>query len=356
MDIIKKILDSQPTISFATFGNHKIASSNRKFNNFFEVSNEEISKRLIDARDIFSIITDKWIDDRLREHEKPFKISFYRDGKDYIFDVYLSITYIDDYCLYIYTMMDITELEMLKRREFNQAKMASIGELSLGLTHEVNTPLTYIKGNIELIEMDIEYIRDSELEECFYGNIQAIKDGVERINTIIELLKEYSSTKNENVGEIDLIQAVFDTFQLIYSRSKNISRIYLNGRELIFNNPPFEKELLRTKLAVNRLAQIFLILINNSLDEFALSDLKFEDRFIKIEIENYKNSAKISVKDNGGGIDEKIKSKIFEPFISGKSQCGMGLGLNIAKKIIEESGGKIYAENIENGAVFTIEI
>ena len=90
--------------------------------------------------------------------------------------------------------------------------MISIGELSLGLTHEVNTPLTYIRGSADLMEMDIDLINNIELKELFSENLTAIQNGVERIQTIIDLLQEYGSNCHEISQTLDLKDIVYDVF------------------------------------------------------------------------------------------------------------------------------------------------
>lgn len=356
---IKKLLDSQPTISFGTFRQHKIVVSNKKFNNFFNIKREDVEKEKVDSRDVLSFINDSWLDNMLTHPETPYKIHLHKYGKDYVFDVYLSITYINENCLYIYSMLDITELEKLKRVEFNHTQMASIGKLSLGLTHEINTPLTFIKGGLELIEMEIESCSLSQDQQDFIdSNMFAVKNGVERIETIVELLKEYSasSVETKNPEGVNIAEVIHDVHQLIYNRSKFISNIYLNEEKLILEKIP-QKTCSSGNIGKQKLGQVLIVLLNNSLDELTRSKLPFEERFIKIKTQKYENGkTAISVIDNGGGIREDIFKRLFEPFVSGKHQCGIGLGLNIAKKIIEDRGGKITAFNIDDGAVFRIEI
>jgi len=356
MKYINKILNSQPTISFATFRDMKIVISNKGFNNFFEIKEKEIDLKLVDIRDILSIVNNDWIEKMLSEPQQPYHLKFYKQGIEYYFNIYLAINHIDEQCLYVYTMLDVSELERLKERELNQAKMVSIGELSLGLTHEINTPLTYIKGNIELMEMDISEIKNDSLEKMFHQNISSIKDGSLRIQTIIELLQEYQSSVEHTGETININETIYNSFQLTYNRSKYISQIYFNNQVMSVNMNSINQHIFHIKTIQKiKLEQVLVILISNSLDELTSSEIDFDNRFIKIDVENLDNNkVLISVKDNGGGIDENIKDKIFDAFISGKTQSGLGLGLNIAEKIIKDSFGTISAYNIENGALFKL--
>jgi C4-dicarboxylate-specific signal transduction histidine kinase len=103
-----------------------------------------------------------------------------------------------------------------------------------------------------------------------------------------------------------------------------------------------------------RLEQVWIIILNNALDEYAKSKLPFEQRFIDIQVSKNLDTIKVSIKDNAGGIEESILPHIFEIFKSSKPQSGMGVGLNIAKSIVEDHGGEIIARNEDGGAVFEI--
>ncbi len=105
-----------------------------------------------------------------------------------------------------------------------------------------------------------------------------------------------------------------------------------------------------------RIEQVFVIIINNALDSLVhISD--FHARLLEITIDNEYDFVVICFKDNGGGIDEEILPKIFDPFESNKKEGGgMGIGLNVAKRIISDHNGKIIPSNHENGALFELYI
>ncbi len=348
--LLKKLFDAQPMISFATSGDYKLVSWNRGFENFFE------SKLAYDRdiRDIVPTINDKWIDEMLLKPYQPKKINFSKGQDNYVFNAYFNISYVERACLYIYTFVDVTELEELKDREYLQAKMVSIGELSLGLTHEVNTPLTYIRGSADLMEMDLSLIDDMNLKELFEENLKAIQNGVERIQLIIDLLQEYGSNCNEVSQVLDLTDVIYDIYLFLYHKSKYIANIYFNGELL---NQDYKRihcldESKYVTFPKNQLIKILLVILQNSLEQLSISHILFEERRIDISIKKHGYFSEILIEDNGGGIPENILKNLFKPFTSGKSQSGMGLGLNIAKKMIEGNGGKIFAENSQNGAVF----
>jgi signal transduction histidine kinase len=102
-------------------------------------------------------------------------------------------------------------------------------------------------------------------------------------------------------------------------------------------------------------AQVILNLILNAKDVLIERDIKNPTILIKIDVKNEK--VFVSVSDNGGGVEESIIEKVFEPYFSTKKTAGTGLGLYMSKMIIEEKmGGKLFVENSEEGAMFCIKI
>ena len=104
----------------------------------------------------------------------------------------------------------------------------------------------------------------------------------------------------------------------------------------------------------NRLEQVWIILINNALDEFEKGTIPYEKRRIDVRCECTKELATITVSDNAGGIPETMLDGIFDFAISGEKKKSMGIGLNVAKAIIEKHGGTIKVRNENNGAAFKI--
>jgi C4-dicarboxylate-specific signal transduction histidine kinase len=360
MDLVKKVLNGQPTLACMIMDNC-IVYGNRKFNDFFSIESESTQIEIPIMEFNRYIETERGciqdlLDDFSREPDNKHRVTVKRDNTDYIFDVYVNISYIDEEVTYIVTMLDITELEEMKARELQQTKLASLGQIAMGIAHEINTPLTYIRGNIELMEFDIESMVSSEDDkEYFFNTTKVIKDGVSRIGLIVETMKEYSNKGGDKVAETNLFETIITAFNMIHNRSKYITEIYING-EVLVPNMEISDSIIR-EINRTRMEQVWVIILNNALDELSSSPHQFSNRFINIDItENSSGRAVVSFKDNGGGISESIIEKIYQPFISGKSQSGMGLGLHIAKKILSDHDSEIVAYNRDGGAVFEITI
>lgn len=117
-----------------------------------------------------------------------------------------------------------------------------------------------------------------------------------------------------------------------------------------------EHEHFKVKGYPNEFKQVVLILLSNAKDVFVEKGMK--DGKVDIKIENDWKKGRLIFEDNGGGIPtELLPDKLFNAYVSTKGEKGTGIGLQIAKMIIEENmGGKIWAENYERGARFTIEL
>ena len=103
-----------------------------------------------------------------------------------------------------------------------------------------------------------------------------------------------------------------------------------------------------------RIEQVWIVIINNALDELVRIE-NYELRMLSINIIKNEDNIIIRFKDNAGGIPTNIINKVFDPFVSTKQSGGIGVGLNIAQKIIQEHQGFIKAYN-DDGAVFEIKL
>lgn len=242
-----------------------------------------------------------------------------------------------------------------QEEQIKNIKLSSIGSLAAGITHEINTPLTYIKGNFEMMTYDIEDLPPSKLRARMLEDSVKINEGLNRIANIVESMREISQTSKENKEEINIYSTLITTLTMAYNRSKQISRIYLNGK--LFTIESLNKNEFEFICTVQkqRIEQVWIVIINNALDELVkISD--YENREFNIDIKQDEKNIIVSFSDNAGGISEDIIDNIFDPFVSSKEYSGMGVGLNIAKKIIEQQNGEIKAFNKNSGAVFEIKL
>lgn len=239
-------------------------------------------------------------------------------------------------------------------QKIQNARLSSIGKLAAGVTHEINTPLTYIKGNLEMMKQDI-LDEQFPLKESLLNDMKSIDGGITRIENIIQSMREVSSDNpNEKKQPTNIYETIIIALSLGYKRIEQTVNLHINEQPFSANMPKNAIEIF-SDIQRQKIEQVWIIIINNALD--VLENIpQYDKRKLSIEIYSHNNDAVVKFKDNAGGINQEIFDKLFSAFVSTKSHKGMGLGLNIAKKIVENQNGSIQAYNENNGAVFEIKL
>ena len=234
-----------------------------------------------------------------------------------------------------------------------EEKFSTIGKMAAGITHEINTPLTFIKGTLEFILQDIDALDDSiEQKSYLKDDSKTILNGVNRIASIVESMREMASQTKETPQPCNIYASLITALTLAYNKAKFISNITIEG-EKFFIGMDKDKYSFVSSVQRQRIEQVFIIIVNNAMDALKVTH-NFDTRLFEINIQNKGTDILITFKDNAGGITEDILPKIFDPFQSSKEEGGMGIGLNVAKRIIDDHNGKIIPSNIDGGALFEV--
>lgn len=218
----------------------------------------------------------------------------------------------------------LEQVLFLQKQVLNFEKMAALGKISAGMSHEIDNPLGIIIGHAELILEELP--EDSPIKE----DVEVIiKEGL-RIKKILRSLLDFAKPKESKIKKIELsdfLKKILEnfSFQKIF---KKIKLKYI----------PVEVHVLADE---EKLHQVLVNIIINAIQ--AMPD--GGNLFVQIFKENQK--AQIKIVDEGIGIPEEVMSKIFDPFFSTKKD-GTGLGLAISKNFIEEMGGEIKIISEEN--------
>lgn len=245
--------------------------------------------------------------------------------------------------------------EIYQEEMIRNAKFSAIGQMAAGITHEINTPLTYVKGNFEMLVEDIiAALPDSPRKNLMLKDSKSIQDGIERIESIIETMREASQKSREQKEYVNLYELLLSSLALSYNRSKQIVTITINDKPFDLNLPKYEYTFMSC-VQKQRIEQVWVIILNNALDELIKLE-SFEKRSLIVKIFKENDAVVVQFKDNAGGIDEKILPRIFEPFESTKESSGIGIGLNIAQQIVLQNNGAISAYNEDEGAVFEVRL
>ena len=228
---------------------------------------------------------------------------------------------------------DITEKMKLQQQLLTSEKLASIGLLSAGVAHEINTPLTGISSYVQMLQ--------KKFTDAHYAQIlQKIEAQTERVNRIIKNLLNFArNPADESFQRIDLKESLEEILSLIDYRLKNLN---------------IKLELKLTPVYVyaqrERLQQVFINIILNALDAMPGGGT------LTIETQTINSQAKIKISDTGTGIKPEHLPRIFDPFFTTKGiGKGTGLGLSISFAIIKEHDGQILVDStVGKGTTFTI--
>ena len=218
-------------------------------------------------------------------------------------------------------------------------RYSTAGELTASIAHEINQPLGAILTNAETLQLILKSPAPdlNEIGEI----VDDIRRDDQRASAVIQGLRSMLKKAPSEIKDVDLNEIVRNT-TLILSPFATVRKFDL--KSVIFSEPlPIKGDQVQVQ-------QVLVNLIVNAAD--AMSDVPRAERTVAISSVRDDNLAEVSVSDTGPGIGRDKLKTVFEPFFSTKSQ-GMGLGLSIARRIVETHNGLIWAENkIGGGAVF----
>ncbi len=237
------------------------------------------------------------------------------------------------------------EVEKVKQQQqllVQKSKLEYIGELSAGLSHEVNQPLGGISMGLENILMRMS---DGKLdEEYLRKKFEVLFQDVERINQIIQHVRIFSRDQQEALKEdVPVVQVLNNALSLVKMQMKDhqidLQLDFVQDEELVVTGNPY------------RLEQVFLNLLSNAryaVEEKARFVHNGYKKEIAIQCVRKNNFCEVRVKDNGTGISPENLNKIFDPFFTTKDEeRGTGLGLSISYGIVKEFGGNIRVQSRE---------
>ncbi len=239
--------------------------------------------------------------------------------------------------------------ELVKNREkdlllIRQSRLAAMGEMITNIAHQWRQPLNALAITIQ----DTKYaFEENELNEPYINKM--VTDSMRLINYMSHTIDDFRSffrpdREKERFRAIDSCELAIHV--ITDSLKNNFIELEASyeGEELYLMGYPHE------------FSQVILNLLSNAKD--VLLERKSEAPKILLKVSQYDESIKITVQDNGGGVDTDVLDKAFEPYFTTKEQGkGTGLGLYMSKMIVEQHmKGKIYAYNADGGACFVVEL
>ncbi len=256
-------------------------------------------------------------------------------------------------------------------------KMSSLGQMVAGITHEINTPLAYVKSSLDLVQTRLPEMSEliDSLEHLLAmlaaGNTaeEELNAQFAHVSSLAGALREHGTVKEMSGMLSDGLHGIEQIGEIVTSL-KNFSRLdrskvsRFNLNEGLDSALVIARNLVKTKNVVKRygeippvecspsqINQVFLNLISNAAQ--ALPD---KDGTITLSTRVDGDQVRVDVADNGHGIAKDVLPKIFDPFFTTKDiGQGTGLGLSIAYQIVTEHGGKISVRSeLNKGTIFTL--
>lgn len=246
--------------------------------------------------------------------------------------------------------IDITPLKEAQRlldeeraKSASQSRLAHLGLLSAGVTHEINNPLMVIKLRSQLMMKSIAN-RGNIPTETLLTYLEAIQDSANKIESIVKGLRTIANGGNDDEqGRFSINQVLEEVLFLC--------RAELEEQQVSVNLSAMAE--VEVEGNITLMGQVFLNLIDNSID--ALKDRPLKK--ILITLSRSENDATITFEDNGPGVEEKNRDKIFLPFFTTKAPGeGTGMGLSISASIIQAHRGSIEYSFEKGRSIFTIHL
>ncbi len=254
-------------------------------------------------------------------------------------------------------------------------KMASLGQLTAGIAHEINNPINFVYNGIDTLKMSLDELLEivekyAELDKAedkekvlrevqalkrqlSYGDLLGdinslvgdIKKGAVRTMEIVKGLRVFSRLDEEEKKFANIGECLDATLTLLQSKFK--------GRVEV--KKYYDETMKEINCYPGQLNQVFMNIINNAVQ--AISEDR-KDGVVTIYTETQEENVVIRIKDNGIGMSEQVKKRVFEPFFTTKAVgVGTGLGMSITFGIIEKHNGQIFVNSEEGkGTEFVIQI
>jgi signal transduction histidine kinase len=260
----------------------------------------------------------------------------------------------------------LTDLKAAQAQLVQAEKMASLGELTAGIAHEIQNPLNFVNNFSELSNELIEEMQ----EEMDKGNsdevkniVADIRNNLEKINlhgkradSIVKGMLQHSRTTGGDKQPTDINALAEEYLRLAYhglrAKDKNFNAIL---------KTEFDPAIGKINIIPQDIGRVMLNLINNAfyaVDEKKKQQPGHYEPTVSVSTRKLGNKAIISVKDNGNGIPQKVLDKIFQPFFTTKpTGQGTGLGLSLSYDIMKAHGGELKVETKEGeGSEFIIQL
>ena len=225
----------------------------------------------------------------------------------------------------------IDQLKETETQLVQSEKLASLGRMSAGIIHEINNPLNFASTGLYTLRNKAKHL-SPEVQKDYQEILTDVEDGIKRVKNIVSDLRMFTHPETESQDQVNVAEVVKASLRFLSHELKE-SNVQINNQ-------------LAPNLIVwankNKLIQVLVNLLQNSLDAMKQKTFEAEKPTIWLEGRQEGKQSLLIIRDNGTGIDSQHLDKIFDPFYTTKDVGqGMGLGLAICYRIIQDCGGRI---------------
>ncbi|MDP9000708.1 MAG: ATP-binding protein [Myxococcota bacterium] len=244
--------------------------------------------------------------------------------------------------------VDVTDRVAMQTRLLQAERLASMGTLSATVAHEINNPLTYVLGNLELVA--------AHLSDCtttvpaaaqLLQRVNQAREGADRVRRILRGLQAFSRQDDDRAEPTDVHAALERALEMTDNVIRRRARLV---RQLGTVPPVLANDL--------RLGQVFVNLLLNAAQAIPEGQADSNEIRVRTWHDEKNNGVVVAIEDTGCGISPEVRARIFEPFYTTKPiGVGTGLGLSICYGIVDGFGGSIeVVSTLGKGATFSVKL
>lgn len=240
-------------------------------------------------------------------------------------------------------IQDLREILRLQREKEQAERMAAVGQTVAGLAHYIKNILNGLKGGAYVIN---SAIRKNNTELIGRG-WSMVEKNIEQITNIVMDMLVYSKERRPQQQKVDPNELVMDVLDLMKERAE------VSGVTMVHDLDPDLKEVSMDRTGIHR---CLLNLVSNAIDACTLEGITEGTGLVTVKTDKPEGwGVRFQVTDNGTGMDEETKKRLFTGFFSTKGYKGTGLGLPVTQKIVREHGGELTFESeLGKGTTFTL--